>query len=129
MTYSVVATMTGKVVLELPAECLTPASGVQVTCAQLQPALLAPGKYQTVNCAIRDGGGCICELAMIPQELSGNGQFTVKDSVLTQLTSKGTNDVDFCVTDDAMGMTLSPPPAAELLAAQGVTGSITLEKR
>jgi hypothetical protein len=128
-TYSLVGMMTGDVVLDLPAECLTPAGGAQIPCSQLQPALLASGKYRSVACAVRDGGGCVCRFGLDPQSLSGNGTYTTAGGVLMEMDSKGTSDQDYCVTDGTT-LALSPPPAAALLARQGVTfGTVTLTKR
>src|SRR5204863_1574545 len=127
LTYSLVGTMTGSVVLSLPARCLTPPNGIQVSCAQLEPALLAPGKYESVTCAVATSG-CVCKLDVNTVSLSEGGTFsTTEAGVLTQTAPAGDVDViDYCVTNDAT-MTLSPAPRGAKLAEQGVSsGSITL---
>jgi hypothetical protein len=129
-TYSIVGALTGSVVLDLPTKCLTTDAGAQVSCARLEPALLASGKYQSVSCLIRNGGGCVCTFDINPQPVSGNGNFTATPAgVITDTDSSGMLDADYCIANDGT-MTLSPPPGGAVLTQQGITsGSITLTKQ
>lgn len=131
-TYSLETTLTGSVVVDLPAICLTPPNGVQITCDQLEPALLATGRFQFVSCLLRggDGGGCVCSLGVNPRTWYSNGTYvTTESGQLTQTDSTGAVDrVDYCVTDGAT-MALAPPPGSAMLAQQGVSGTLTLTKQ
>jgi hypothetical protein len=130
LTYTLVGTMSGSVVLTLPAPCLTPRNGIQISCAQLEPALLAPGKYESVTCAVATSG-CVCKLDVNTVSLSDNGTFTTTEAgVLTETDPAGDVDlIDYCVTNDTT-VTLSPPPRGAKLAEQGVSsGSITLTRQ
>lgn len=132
MTYASTSTITGKVVIGLPASCLT-TQGLTLTCDQLtqllQPDLATQG-FQSGQC-VSSGGGCSCTLAIIPMSGVANGTYsTTAAGVLTELDSGGaTPDVsDYCVS--GAKLTLSPHAGSGMMAQQAsISGSITLAKQ
>jgi hypothetical protein len=131
MTYASSSTTTGKVVIGLPASCLT-SQGLTLTCEQVTQLLqadLAGEGFQSGQC-VSSGGGCSCTLAIIPLSAVGNGTYsTTAAGVLTELDSGGaTSDVnDYCISGTTL--TLSPHAGSGMMAQASISGSITLAKQ
>jgi hypothetical protein len=130
LSYRLSGTLKGSVTVTLPATCLTPPNGVQITCAQLEPALLASGNYESVTCAVATSG-CICKLVVNTVTLFDVGTYSATArGLFTQTSQTGASEVvHYCVTGDGT-MALFPVPLAAKLARQGVTsGSLTLTRQ
>lgn len=126
-TYSSDFTISGNVVINLPASCLTQ-QGVTVTCAQLQQGLSSnmTSAFSSATCA-ESGGGCACTLALNSQVRTETGTYSTAAGTLTQTATGGTpGDSDYCV----MGNTLTISPASgSTMMSSGVTGSVVLNKQ
>jgi hypothetical protein len=126
MTYTGTTTLTGNVVVTVPASCLMQ-QGITLTCAQLQQALQADmdtTEFSSVTCA--GSGGCSCTMVMVPQTSSGSGTYTTTGAgLLTEMETGGdTSQSDYCVK----GTTLTVSPRA-MPGMTGVSGTITLTKQ
>ena len=132
LTFTMMTTLAGNVVAKYPAACLTPPDGVPVTCEQLRAALLAPGKYATVDCTA-DGTGCDCTFGTT-QTFSGTGMYKIilpmpGGPPNTALLSGTADESDYCVKGDGTA-TFSTHPGAPVMGHQGLTaGALTLTKQ
>lgn len=122
-TYQASVTVTGTVVVTVPASCLTQ-QGVTLTCAQLQQSLesnAADEGYQSATCT--DSGGCTCTMKLAPEVQATNGTYSTSGGTLTQIEAGGTpDDSAYCVKGTKL--TLSPEGTMS-----SVTGSIVLTKQ
>jgi hypothetical protein len=125
-TYSAMTTMTGSIIVNLPATCLM-SGGLTLTCAQLTAVLqsdLANSDYQSAVC--NGSGGCSCVLTLKPTSSTTTGTYTTSGSVLTETETGGTPDQStYCV--NGTSLTLSPSAMAQM--SSGVSGTITLTKQ
>jgi hypothetical protein len=121
-TYGARLTVTGNLVLTVPASCLTQ-QGVTVTCAQLQQSLqmnAAAGGYESASCS--GSNGCSCTMGLVPQEQVSSGTYSTSAGTLTQTETGGTpEDSSFCVKGNSL--TLSPKGGMS-----GGSGSIVLTR-
>lgn len=125
MTFTLMSTMSGSVVARYPAACLTPPDGVAVTCDQLGPALLATGKYASVDC-LPDGTACDCTVGTTPQTFTGTGTYSTTDGVLLAGTA---DESDYCVKGDGTAA-LGTHPGSPVMGHSGLTaGSLTLTRQ
>jgi hypothetical protein len=126
MTFTLMSTLTGSVVARYPARCLTPPDGVAVTCDTLGPALLAGGKYASVDC-LPDADGCDCTFGMTPQTFTGTGTYSIAAGNV--LTAGVADESDYCVKGDGTAV-LATHPASPIMGHFGLTsGSLTLTKQ
>jgi hypothetical protein len=126
MTFTMMSTLSGSVVVRYPAACLTPSNGVPVTCDELGPALLAPGKYASVDC-VADGVGCECTIEMTAETSTATGTYSI--TMGNVLTAGLSDESDYCVASDGTA-TLGTHPGSPIMGHNGLTsGSLTLTKQ
>jgi hypothetical protein len=96
-----------------------------VTCDQLGPALLASGKYASVDCLL-DGTACDCTFGLEPQTFMGTGTYKITGGVLLAGTA---DESDYCVKGDGTAV-LGTHPGSPIMGHFGLTaGSLTLTKQ
>jgi hypothetical protein len=127
LTYSSTTTVSGNVIVTLPATCLTQ-QGVTLTCAQVQDSLessLSGSDFSSARCSSSAGNGCACTVGLTPISSTASGTYTTTAAgVLTQTQTGGTSSSSaYCVQGSTM--TLSP----EEMSMGTASGSITLTKR
>jgi hypothetical protein len=129
MTYSSNSTLSGNVVVGLPASCLTQ-QGITITCGQLQQVLqgmAATAGFQSVRCS--GSSGCSCTVALAPQASTETGTYgTTAAGVLTTTAAGGTpSGGDYCVKGTTL--TESPQAGASMMGQGSISGTITLTKQ
>lgn len=125
MTFTLMSTMSGSVVARYPAACLTPADGVAVTCDQLGTALLATGKYASVDC-LANGTACDCTVGTTPQTFTATGTYSITAGVLLAGTA---DESDYCVKGDGTAA-LGTHPGSPIMGHPGlIAGSLTLTRQ
>jgi len=121
-TYQSNITVTGKVIVTLPASCLMQ-QGVTVSCAQVQQSLQASAAdsgYQSVSCT--GSSGCTCTMQLVPRSEANSGTYSTSGGKLTMMEPGGTpDDNNYCVS----GNTLTVSPSGE----STVKGSIVMTKQ
>lgn len=119
-TYQANVTVTGSVVMKVPASCLTQ-QGVTLTCGQLQQSLEAKatdGGYESVACS--GSSNCSCTITLVPEQQVASGTYSTSGATLTQTEAGGTpEDTSYCVKGSSL--TLSP-------TLPSVSGSVVLSK-
>jgi hypothetical protein len=119
-TYQSNVTVTGKVVIKMPASCLTQ-QGVTVTCAQLQTALQSSDEgYESVSCT--GSSDCSCTMQLAPETEMQSGTYSTAGGKLTMTSGGSPEDNDYCVAGNKL--TLSPADASS-----AVKGSIVMTKQ
>jgi hypothetical protein len=127
LTYSSATTVSGNVIVTLPAACLTQ-QGVTLSCAQVQDALessLADSNFSSARCKVSAGSGCACTLGLLPISSNASGTYTTTTAgILTQSPTGGMSSTSaYCVQGSTM--TLSP----DQMSMDNVSGSISLTRQ
>jgi hypothetical protein len=126
LTYTSNTTVSGTVVVTLPASCLMQ-QGITLSCAQLQQGLQAAATDAGFSSATCTGSsGCTCKLALAPQASTTSGTYTTTAAGLLTETETGgdASQSDYCVKGTAL--TVSPHTMAGM---DGLSGTITLAKQ
>jgi hypothetical protein len=122
-TYQSNITLTGKVIVTLPASCLMQ-QGTTVSCAQLQQSLqssAADQGYESVSCT--GSSGCTCTMQLAPQTDTTSGTYSTNGGTLTMTSSGGSpDDSDYCVAGGKLTLSPSDPGSP-------ITGSIVMTKQ
>jgi hypothetical protein len=130
-TYDSSLTLSGNVVLTLPASCLT-RQDVTITCSQIEQSLqssLPTSDFSSGTC-LAAGGGCRCTLVLTPTTSSGDGTYTTTGAgLLTQTDStNGTPDSsDYWVRGNTRSV--SPHADSGMAGTQSASGTITLARQ
>lgn len=127
-TYSASTTITGSVVLGIPASCLSQ-GGLTLTCAQVnelvQGEIGGASPFQSATCT--GSGSCTCVLTMKPQSSTTTGTYSTSGSILTEMSADDPTPSmnNYCAT----GTTLTLSPTAMTQMMDGTSGTITLTKQ
>lgn len=107
LTYSSTATVSGKVVTQIPAVCMT-REGVTLTCTQLTQAMAAQG--ETMTCAAA-GGGCACTQTVAEETTTETGTYQTQGSLLTMTQADEVSESDYCVQGTQLNVALRATPS------------------
>ncbi len=122
-TYQASITVTGKVIVSIPASCLKQGA-ITLTCDQVRQSLeanAADGGYKSVSCS--GSSSCSCTMTLIPQLQETSGTYSTSGGTLTQTETGGRpEDSSYCVKGSTL--TLSPDSATS-----EVSGSVLLSKQ
>lgn len=122
-TYETNITVTGSVVVTLPASCLT-VQNVTLTCGQLQQSFEATAdksEYESISCS--GSSTCSCTLKLRPQLQSESGTYSTSGNKVTQTEAGGApTDSAYCVKGTTLVISPQDPDST-------VTGSVVLAKQ
>jgi len=129
LTYSTNTTMSGNVVFNLPASCLSHDGGA-VSCDELTQILEGATMmmYQSITC-VGAGSGCRCTFVLVDQASTETGTYsTTPAGLLTETAMGGTpNESDYCVKGTTL--TESPHAGSAMAGQASISGTITLTKQ
>jgi hypothetical protein len=130
-TYTGSATISGTMLYDFPAVCLT-VQGITITCAQLNQAMQAQpadAGMQAITCYDGAAGGCTCSAAMAPTTSGGAGTYTTANGVLTETFNGSTTQSTYCVEGTKLTDTAAPRTTNSSGVQMTMSGTVVYTKQ